>query len=83
MVLEAINEQVDEAMCKLLRSLSNAVIITPDMMDRVSTMSSISLEIVLHVKRNFLTELIRNLRIHISYCGITVPLRTWKILHRR
>lgn len=34
MVLEAINHHTDEAMCKLLKSLSNAVIITEDMMDR-------------------------------------------------
>ncbi|KAL1122659.1 hypothetical protein AAG570_002986 [Ranatra chinensis] len=34
MTLEAINAQVEEAMCKLLKSLSAAVIITPDMMER-------------------------------------------------
>lgn len=34
MVLEAINHHTDEAMCKLLKSLSNAVIITEDMMER-------------------------------------------------
>lgn len=36
MVLEAINHHTDEAMCKLLKSLSNAIIITEDMMERVS-----------------------------------------------
>ncbi|KAK9508469.1 hypothetical protein O3M35_006022 [Rhynocoris fuscipes] len=34
MVLEAINAHVEEAMCKLLKSLSAAIIITPDMMER-------------------------------------------------
>lgn len=34
MVLEAINHHTDEAMCKLLKSLSNAIIITEDMMER-------------------------------------------------
>lgn len=34
MVLEAINAHVEEAMCKLLKSLSAAIIITPDMMAR-------------------------------------------------
>jgi len=32
--LEAINHHTDEAMCKLLKSLSNAIIITEDMMER-------------------------------------------------
>lgn len=36
MVLEAISAHVEEAMCKLLKSLSAAIIITPDMMKRVS-----------------------------------------------
>lgn len=34
MVLEAINNHVEEKMCKLLKSLSDAIIITPDMMER-------------------------------------------------
>uniref|UniRef100_A0A0K8TJP3 Programmed cell death protein 4 n=3 Tax=Lygus hesperus TaxID=30085 RepID=A0A0K8TJP3_LYGHE len=34
MVLEAMNANVEDAMCKLLKSLSDAVIITPDMMSR-------------------------------------------------
>ena len=36
MTLEAINSHVEEAMCKLLKSLFAAIIITPDMMERVS-----------------------------------------------
>uniref|UniRef100_A0A0K8SCI9 MI domain-containing protein n=1 Tax=Lygus hesperus TaxID=30085 RepID=A0A0K8SCI9_LYGHE len=36
MVLEAMNANVEDAMCKLLKSLSDAVIITPDMMSRVN-----------------------------------------------
>lgn len=35
MTLEALNSQVEEQMCKLLKSLSAAIIITPDMMERV------------------------------------------------
>lgn len=34
MVLESINSHVEEKMCKLLKSLSDAIIITPDMMER-------------------------------------------------
>lgn len=34
MVIEAINGQTEEMMCKLLKSLYDAVIITPDMMER-------------------------------------------------
>ncbi|XP_075222554.1 programmed cell death 4 [Lycorma delicatula] len=34
MVLESINSHVEEKMCKLLKTLSDAIIITPDMMER-------------------------------------------------
>lgn len=35
MTIEAINSQTEEMMCKLLKSLCDAVVITPDMMERV------------------------------------------------
>nr|CAD7416494.1 unnamed protein product [Timema poppensis] len=34
MVIEAISGQVEEAMCRLLKILSSAIIITPDLMER-------------------------------------------------
>lgn len=34
MTLESLNSHVEEAMCKLLKSLSTAIIITPEMMER-------------------------------------------------
>lgn len=37
MTLEALSTTVEEAMCRLLKSLYSAIIITPDMMERVST----------------------------------------------
>lgn len=36
MVIEAINGHTEEMMTKLLKSLCEAIIITPDMMERVS-----------------------------------------------
>jgi programmed cell death protein 4 len=36
MTIEAINGHTEEMMCKLLKSLYAAIIITPDMMERVS-----------------------------------------------
>lgn len=36
MTIEAISGHTEEMMCKLLKSLYAAIIITPDMMERVS-----------------------------------------------
>jgi len=36
MTIEAINGHTEELMCKLLKSLYAAIIITPNMMERVS-----------------------------------------------
>jgi hypothetical protein len=36
MTIEAISGHTEELMCKLLKSLYAAIIITPDMMERVS-----------------------------------------------
>lgn len=64
MTLEAINSNVEEAMVKLLKSLSDAIIITPDMMEVVSIISFTrkinlsSLRLTLEVKVSRLSNFI-------------------------
>jgi hypothetical protein len=41
MTIEAISGHTEEMMCKLLKSLYAAIIITPDMMERVSVILNI------------------------------------------
>lgn len=56
MTIEAINGHTEEVMCKLLKSLYAAIIITPDMMERVSVILNIFDGLRLKLNSHHLTE---------------------------